>query len=108
MFLVDILSADLSVLVDRYIEVFPCKLLQGLHVIIASGPRAMNVQACEVHKAQWIVPSVGVQIQLLRVNEPVTCYIKWIRAHEAAQAGGVVAGAEVIKPGFGVAFLAGE
>src|SRR5882724_1669455 len=47
------------------------------------------------------VPSVPVRPPLCR-------QVDRIRGHEAAEVGGVVAGAEVIQAGFGVAFFAGE
>src|SRR2546430_2768276 len=54
-----------------------------------------------------VVQDIRVRVPALRCPQPSTCVVG-IRGHEAAHGGGVVASAEVVEAGFGVAFLAGE
>ena len=70
---------------------------------------AMAVGICV---AQRVVLDVAVQVERLRIWK--ACVRNWggtlapVGGHEAAEIGGVVAGAEVVEAGFGVAFFAGE
>src|SRR2546430_1267709 len=81
-----------------------------------------------VNESKRIVKGVSIFIPILRVIQKSieeivgrffrqsTCFhalpndhrVVWIGGHEAAEGGGVIAGAEVVEAGFGVAFLAGE
>ena len=60
-----------------------------------------------VGEADGIVSRICVQIPALRIVR-VLIRIRIVRRHEAAEGGGVVAGAEVVEVGFGIAFFAGE
>src|SRR5207248_685168 len=55
-----------------------------------------------------IVASIGVKVPTLRVRYVSSPRAGGIGAHEAAHAGCVVSGPEVVVAGFGITFFAGE
>src|SRR5690348_7944058 len=59
-----------------------------------------------VDVTQRIVKNIGVEIKRLRVFPPLARTV--VGGHEAAEVGGVEAGAEIVEASFGVAFFAGE
>jgi hypothetical protein len=60
-----------------------------------------------VNPIKGVIASIYVGIPRLRIVIGRACVL-WVRGHEAAEPGGIVAGTEVVEAGFGVAFFAGE
>ena len=70
---------------------------------VRSPTRKSDVWATQIRLAIYRLghpPTLGVCRILVDIGV--------IGAHEAAQGGGIVAGAEIVEAGFGVAFFAGE
>ena len=81
------------------------RILQPARCVIESR----DVLAGRIDIKKRIIPAVHVLIQRVgRIYQPLCRQVDRIRGHEAAEVGGVVAGAEVIQAGFVVVFFAGE
>ncbi len=83
--------------------------------ITGADRRVSNFDFCVpvvIETRQRKVPHIAVEIQRLGIGEfsirHSGCFVCPIRRDEPSQAVGVVASAEVIEAGFGIAFFAGE
>jgi hypothetical protein len=75
---------------------------------VTAGTCQLDGLIFRVNQSQWVITNIGVLIEALGIGQHLSLEEHWIGRHEAAEGGGVVAGAEVVEAGFGVAFFGGE
>ena len=75
--------------------------LRGYLTAVQRGPRGWAQPArCTSSATEQIHPSYGLQVPLLRIDQPVFCHEDRIWRHEPSEARRIIPGNEVVQPAF--------